>query len=87
LAWDDGKQLGHMTTNLTESQNLVLKKIQNFPITVLVRAMYEKLNKYFVDRGTQADAMITSGQVYTLIVAKFITEEETKSKHSLRSTV
>ena len=41
--------------------------------------MYEKLNKYFVDRGTQADAMIASGQVYTLIAAKFITKEETKS--------
>ena len=40
--------------------------------------MYEKINKYFVDRGTQADAMITSRQVYTLIAAKFITEEETK---------
>ena len=50
-----------------------------FPITALVKVTYEKLNKYFVDRGTQADAMIASGQVYTLIATKFITEEETKS--------
>ncbi|KAG5137953.1 hypothetical protein JHK82_022684 [Glycine max] len=42
-------------------------------------ATYEKLNKYFVDYGTQADAMIASRQVYTLIATKFITEEETKS--------
>ena len=79
LAWDDKKRWGHMTTNLVESLNSVLKKIQNFSITALVRATYDKLNKYFVDRGTQTDAMIASEQVYTLIVAKFITEEETKS--------
>ena len=53
--------------------------MRNFPITTLVKAKYEKLNKYFVDRGTQADAMIASGQVYTLIAATFINEEETKS--------
>ena len=75
LAWDDGKWWRHMTTNLAESLNSVLKKIRNFPITALVRATYEKLNKYFVDRGTQADAMIASGQVYTLLAAKFITKE------------
>ena len=63
LAWDDGKQWGHMTTNSAESLNSVLKKMRNFPITALVRATYEKLNKYFVDRGTQANAMISSGQV------------------------
>ena len=68
-----------MTTNLVESLNSMLKKIQNFPITALVRATYDKLNKYFVDRETQVDAMIASRQVYTLIAAKFIIEEETKS--------
>jgi len=76
---DDAKRWGHMTTNLAESLNSVLKKIRYFPIIALVRATYDKLNKYFIDRGTQADAMIVSGQVYTLIAAKFITEEETKS--------
>ena len=55
------------------------KKMINFSITTLVKATYEKLNKYFVDHGTQADAMIASKQVYTLIVAKFINEKETKS--------
>ena len=59
-----------MTTNLAESLNSVLKKIRNFPITALVRATYEKLNKYFVNRGTQVDAMIAFGQVYTLIAIK-----------------
>ena len=68
-----------MTTNLAESLNSVLKKIQNFPIISLVKATYEKLKNYFVNRGTQAYAMIASRQVYTLIAAKFITEEETKS--------
>ena len=40
--------------------------------------MHDKLNKYFFDHGTWANAMIASGQVYTLIAAKFIIEEETK---------
>jgi len=53
--------------------------MRNFPITTLVKATYEKLNKYFVDCGTRANAMIASEQVYTLIAAKFINEEETKS--------
>ena len=68
-----------MATNLAESLTSVLKKMRNFPITALVRATHEKLNKYFVDHGTQANAMIASEQVYTLIAVKFITEEETKS--------
>ncbi|KAH1188502.1 hypothetical protein GmHk_U059459 [Glycine max] len=55
----------------------------NFSITTLVKATYEKLNKYFVDHGTQADAMISSKQVYTLIVAKFINEEETKQRRRM----
>ncbi|KAL5128587.1 hypothetical protein HKD37_14G040806 [Glycine soja] len=62
-----------------EVTKLGAKKIQNFPITALVRATYDKLNKYFVDRETQVDAMTASRQVYTLIAAKFIIEEETKS--------
>ena len=45
----------------------------------MVKAMHDKLNKYFFDHGTWANAMIASGQVYTLIAAKFIIEEETKS--------
>ena len=53
--------------------------MRNFLITALVNVMYEKLNKYFLDCGTQADAMIASKQVYTLIAVKFITEKETKS--------
>ena len=53
--------------------------MRNILITALVRATYKKLNKFFVDRGTQADAVIAFGQVYTFIAAKFISEEGTKS--------
>ncbi|KAL5162966.1 hypothetical protein HKD37_07G019962 [Glycine soja] len=84
LAWNDGKQWGHMTTNLVESLNLMLKKMRNFSITALVKITYKKLSKYFVDRGTQGDAMIACRQVYTLIAAKFIIEEETKSNTHFR---
>ena len=53
--------------------------MRNFPITALVKATHEKLNKYFIDCGTQAEATIPLEQVYTLDTAKFIIEEETNS--------
>ncbi|KAL5127473.1 hypothetical protein HKD37_14G039888 [Glycine soja] len=55
--------------------------------TNLAKTTHEKLNKYFVDRGTQAYAMIASGQVYALIAAKFITKEETKFQFQVEERV
>ncbi|KAH1233641.1 hypothetical protein GmHk_09G026041 [Glycine max] len=52
MAYDrEGRQYGHMTTNLSECINKVLKDCRNIPITVLVKSTYSRCRKYFVDRG------------------------------------
>ena len=40
LAYDEGRRYGHMTTNLVECMNGVLKKTRHLPITALVQATY-----------------------------------------------
>nr|KYP46015.1 hypothetical protein KK1_032399 [Cajanus cajan] len=40
LAWDNGRCWGHMTTNIIESINLILKKIRNLPICSMIMATY-----------------------------------------------
>ena len=54
-----------MTTNLAEA------------IDSLVRATHERINKYFIKHGIDADAMLSSGQIYTpnVNVLKRITSE------------
>ena len=44
----DGRRHGHMTTNLSECINKVLKGCRNLPITTLVKAMYSRCQKYFI---------------------------------------
>nr|KYP60224.1 hypothetical protein KK1_015675 [Cajanus cajan] len=48
LAWDNGRRWGHMTTNLAESINSLLKKTRNLPICSMVMATYTRCNKFFV---------------------------------------
>ena len=38
----EGRRYGHMTTNLSECVNKVLKDCRNLPITVLVKSTYNK---------------------------------------------
>ncbi|RYQ98643.1 hypothetical protein Ahy_B07g086410 isoform A [Arachis hypogaea] len=40
LAFDGGYRWGHMTTNLVECINSVLKGARNFPVTALVKAIF-----------------------------------------------
>ena len=46
-AFDGGHRWGHMTTNLVECMNSVLKEARNLPITILVRATYFQLGELF----------------------------------------
>ncbi|XP_073225694.1 uncharacterized protein [Cicer arietinum] len=50
-----------MTTNLSECMNNVLKRTRNLPISSLVQATYYRVTAKFEERGTQAQAMMTSG--------------------------
>ncbi|KAH1199151.1 hypothetical protein GmHk_18G052579 [Glycine max] len=65
MAYDtSGRRYGHMTTNLSECVNKVLKDCRSIPITALVKSTYSRCRKYFVDRGRQAQRQLREGQVY-----------------------
>ncbi|KAH1214917.1 hypothetical protein GmHk_13G036177 [Glycine max] len=65
MAYDrEGRRYGHMTTNLSECINKVLKDCRNIPITALVKSTYNRCRKYFVDRDHQAQRQLNEGQVY-----------------------
>ena len=74
-AYDGGARWGHMTTNLAESLNSVLKETRNLPITALVRATYFRIGTLFGKRGHNATKMLSSGKEYTDNCMKGIAEE------------
>ncbi|KAF1858668.1 hypothetical protein Lal_00044701 [Lupinus albus] len=64
-SYDEGRRYGHMTTNLAECFNGVLKGSRARPITALVRSTYYRLNSWFVDHRNEAVNMIKAGHVYS----------------------
>nr|KYP61256.1 hypothetical protein KK1_023687 [Cajanus cajan] len=64
LAWDGGRRWGHMTTNLAEAINSILKKIRNLPIFAIIMLTYKRCNALFIKRGRKS--MLNLG------LAKFI---------------
>ncbi|XP_072081066.1 uncharacterized protein [Arachis hypogaea] len=67
-AFDGGYQWGHMTTNLVECINSVLKDARNFPITALVKAMFYRFNELFTRKRAEAESRITAGHVFSEVV-------------------
>ncbi|XP_061352681.1 uncharacterized protein LOC133297529 [Gastrolobium bilobum] len=62
IAYDEeGRRYGHMTTNLPETVNKILKGARNLPITALVKCTYSRLVEYFVQKGSQARAELSAG--------------------------
>nr|XP_025703107.1 uncharacterized protein LOC112803867 [Arachis hypogaea] len=68
LAFDGGYRWGHMTTNLVECINSVLKSARNLPITTLVKAIFYRLNELFTLKRAEAEARINAGHVFSDIV-------------------
>nr|KYP44001.1 hypothetical protein KK1_034523 [Cajanus cajan] len=65
MAYDaDGRRYDHITTNLSECVNKVLKDCRNLPITALVRSTYTRCTEYFSNRGSRALADVSSGKVF-----------------------
>ena len=65
LTYDEGgRRSGHMTTNLSEAVNKVLKGARNLPITALVKVVYSRLVTYFVTRAENAEEMLAKDQVF-----------------------
>ncbi|XP_061374119.1 uncharacterized protein LOC133316392 [Gastrolobium bilobum] len=68
----EGRRYGHMTTNLAESVNRVLKGARNMPITALVKHTYSRLVHYFVKRGTSAVAQLQSSHCHCKNVVELV---------------
>ncbi|RYR46998.1 hypothetical protein Ahy_A07g032893 [Arachis hypogaea] len=68
LAFDGGYRWGHMTTNLVECINSVLKGACNLPITTLVKATFYRLNELFTRKRAEVEARINAGHVFSEIV-------------------
>ncbi|XP_024634699.1 uncharacterized protein [Medicago truncatula] len=67
-AHDEGRRWGNMTTNISECFNNVLKRVRNLSITPIVQETYYRSTELFVNRGSKAQAMMTSGKVYSDVV-------------------
>ncbi|CAK8576218.1 unnamed protein product [Lathyrus sativus] len=78
-AFDGGQRWGHMTTNLAEAMNSVLKATCNLPITELVKSMFYRLRSLFGKRGHDWTKLLASGQTFTENCNKGMTDEASKS--------
>nr|KYP38994.1 hypothetical protein KK1_039740 [Cajanus cajan] len=86
LAHDDqGRRYGHMTTNLFEVVNKILKGARNLPITALIKCTYARLVEYFVQRIGQANAELAVGQRYcTKLMDAMQNNQEEATSHFVR---
>ncbi|XP_039115839.1 uncharacterized protein LOC120251370 [Dioscorea cayenensis subsp. rotundata] len=75
----EGRRYGHMTTNLAECVNSVLKGTRNLPITALVKSTYFRLAELFVRKGVHAHAQIASGQIFSEVLMKTIQENQQRA--------
>ncbi|XP_020989460.2 uncharacterized protein LOC107470969 [Arachis duranensis] len=65
LAFDEGHRWDHMTTNLVECINSVLKGVRNLPVLALVRATYYRLNKLFTQKSAETHECKHAGYTYS----------------------
>ncbi|XP_020973276.1 uncharacterized protein LOC107633937 [Arachis ipaensis] len=74
LAFDGGHRWGHMTTNLVECINSVLKGARNLPVTALVRSTFYRLNELFTRKSTEAHERRRNGFTYSEFATKRVEE-------------
>ncbi|CAK8535662.1 unnamed protein product [Lathyrus sativus] len=77
-AYDGGQRWGHMTTNLAEAMNSVLKATRNLPITALLQSTYYRMGSLFGKRGHQLTKILASCRVFTDGCNKGMTDEVAK---------
>ncbi|KAL5177005.1 F-box/kelch-repeat protein [Glycine soja] len=81
----EGRRYSHMTTNLSECINKILKDCRNIPITALLKSTYSRCRKYFVDRGRQARRQLNEGQIYcSKLVKELRKNQEETCSHIVR---
>ncbi|XP_072088139.1 uncharacterized protein [Arachis hypogaea] len=69
---DEGRRFGHMTTNISECVNSILKSVRNLPVCSLVKATYGRLAELFVRKGREAEAQLGTGQQFSQHLVKCI---------------
>ncbi|XP_025665054.1 uncharacterized protein [Arachis hypogaea] len=79
LAYDEGHRWGHMTTNLVECINGVLKGARNLPVTALVKATFYRLNALFTRKRAEAEARISAGHLFSEYATEKIQSNQTAS--------
>ncbi|XP_061374480.1 uncharacterized protein LOC133316713 [Gastrolobium bilobum] len=60
---ETGRRFGHMTTNLSECVNKVLRGARNLPISALVKMTFSRLVEYFVKRREGIEKDISQGWI------------------------
>ena len=73
---DEGKCYGHMTTNIVECMNSILKEAWALPITILVKQTFNKINDLFVTNGMKIMNMIKTRHRYSKEV--YVTMQENR---------
>ncbi|XP_057734129.1 uncharacterized protein LOC130949421 [Arachis stenosperma] len=74
LALDGGQRWGHMTTNLVECINSVLKGARNLLVTALVRSTFYRLNELFTRKCIEAHERLRNGFKYSEFATKRVEE-------------
>ncbi|XP_029152486.1 uncharacterized protein [Arachis hypogaea] len=69
---DEGRRFGHMTTNISECVNSILKGVRNLPVCSLVKSSYGRLAELFVRKGREAEAQLGTGQQFSQQLVKAI---------------
>ncbi|KAL4304928.1 uncharacterized protein LOC107646305 [Arachis ipaensis] len=75
---DEGRRFGHMTANISECINAVMKGSHNLPVTALIKSSYFRLGKIFARKGSEALAQLQVGAEFSQTLMKAI---EFNSKH------
>ncbi|XP_029149635.1 uncharacterized protein [Arachis hypogaea] len=75
---DEGRRFGHMTTNISECINAIMKGSRNLPITALIKSSYFRLGELFARKGSEALAQLQVSAEFSQTLMKAI---ESNSKH------
>ncbi|XP_025703187.1 uncharacterized protein [Arachis hypogaea] len=78
---DEGRRFGHMTTNISECVNSILKGVRNLSVCSLVKATYGRLAELFVRKGREAEAQLGTGQQFSQHLVQCIEANLKKAKY------
>jgi hypothetical protein len=76
---EDGVRYGHMTSNMAEIFNKVLKGIRSLPVTAIASYTFDKCNEYWVTRGDQVRVLWAAGKKWPTTVEEELGYQARKS--------